>query len=344
MDCSIRPTKHPDLFVISTTDFFYPNVDDPYMQGQIACANVLSDLYAMGVVDCENLLMLLSTSIDMPADQQDICTKLMIQGFNDQAKLAETAVTGGQTVKNPWPIIGGVAMSLSRSIDFIWPINAQVGDKLVLTKPLGTQLVANLHQWLVQKAPRWEQASLHISSQEVIDSYEYAIDMMSRLNRTAARLMHKHKAHGATDVTGFGLIGHASNLAQNQKEKNILFEIDTLPVIQKMHHIGSVFPGFNFLKGRSAETSGGLLIAMSEKDAEAFCSEIQEIDGEPAFIIGQVVKNNNNTENCAVLSENLRIIEVHPITRHLSESHITSTATTTAPPTTAAPTTAAPTN
>jgi selenide, water dikinase len=99
MDCSIIPlSRHGDLFLISTTDFFYPLVDDPYIQGQIGCANVLSDLYAMGVTECDNMLMLVAASTQMEEELRLAVTRRMIQGFNDLASTANAEVTGGQTV------------------------------------------------------------------------------------------------------------------------------------------------------------------------------------------------------------------------------------------------------
>lgn len=136
MDCSIQPTRIPDVFSVQTTDFFYPLVDDPYTQGKVGCANVLSDLYAMGISECDNMLMILAGSRDMPKHTMELVTKEMMRGFNDLAREAGTKVTGGQSVMNPWPIIGGVATSTCLEKDFIRPENAQPGDVLVLTKPL----------------------------------------------------------------------------------------------------------------------------------------------------------------------------------------------------------------
>ena len=119
LDSCVLPTRHKGLSLVQTTDFFYPLVDDPYLQGKIACANVLSDLYAMGVSDCDNMLMLLGVSTDMTAKEREVVTSLMIKGFSDLAKEAGTSVNGGQTVVNPWYIIGGVATSIASSNEFI---------------------------------------------------------------------------------------------------------------------------------------------------------------------------------------------------------------------------------
>eukprot|EP01051_Picozoa_sp_SAG22_P025127 SAG22_NODE_7294_length_754_cov_1.403053_2_plen_172_part_01 len=144
LDCAVVPTKHPGLVLVSTIDFFYPLVLDPYMQGKIGCANVLSDLYAMGVYDCDNMLMVLAASQDMAPEHRKIVTGEMIRGFSDLAKEGQTIITGGQTVLNPWPIIGGVAQSVEANAGMIIPEHAVAGDVLVLTKPLGTQLAVNL--------------------------------------------------------------------------------------------------------------------------------------------------------------------------------------------------------
>jgi selenide,water dikinase len=103
-DCSVTEFKVPankkysdlaDSRLISTTDFFYPLVDDPYMQGRIACCNVLSDLYAMGVPRVDHMLMILGVSLEMDEKSREIITKEMMRGFNDCATEAETIITGG---------------------------------------------------------------------------------------------------------------------------------------------------------------------------------------------------------------------------------------------------------
>ena len=100
---------------------------------------------------------------------------------------------------------------------------------------------------------------------------------MTRLNRTGAQLMHKYNARGATDVTGFGILGHANNLARNQRA-SVDFELHTLPIIKDMSTVASVATGFNLLDGLSAETSGGLLIALPADKAAQFIEEIQTVD------------------------------------------------------------------
>lgn len=303
MDCSIMPTLVPDVVTIQTTDFFYPLVEDPYIQGKIACANVLSDLYSLGVDRCDNMLMLLACSTDMAADVRRIVTRELIRGFHDQCRAADAFVTGGQTVLNPWPIVGGVASCVCPVAEYVCPYGAVAGDVLVLTKPLGTQVAVNLHQWLHQPA-RWAKVADRIEVAEVRRAYAVAVASMARLNRTAARLMRKHGAHGATDVTGFGYLGHAANFAKHQRAR-VDVVLHTLPVIRSMLGVDALVP-FKLAQGFSAETSGGLLIAMPPTAALAFCAELQELDTWPAWIVGDVVAGAGE----ARLSADPRIVEI----------------------------------
>merc|ERR1712212_288221 len=289
MDASITPLRHSGLSLVQTTDFFYPLVEDPYMQGKIACANVLSDLYAMGVTECDNMLMLLAVSTKMTEKERDVVVPLMMRGFKDCALEANSAVTGGQTVMNPWCTIGGVATTVCQPNEFIIPDSAVVGDVLVLTKPLGTQVAVNAHQWLDQPE-RWNRIKLVVSEEDVRKAYQRGMDSMARLNRTGARLMHKYFAHGATDVSGFGLLGHAQALARNQVHE-VSFVIHNLPIIAKMSSLAkSCESMFQLHQGRSAEISGGLLICLPKEKAVAFCKDILKMEGCPAWIIGVVEK------------------------------------------------------
>jgi len=299
MDSCVTPLRHGGLSLVQTTDFFYPLVDDPYMMGKIACANVLSDLYAMGVTECDNMLMLLGVASKMSEKERDVVLPLMMRGFRDCAEEAGTSVNGGQTVVNPWMTIGGVATTVCQPNEFIMPDNAVVGDVLVLTKPLGTQVAVNAYQWLDQP-DRWNRIKLVVSEDDVRKAYHRAMNSMARLNRTAARLMSKYNGHGSTDVTGYGLLGHANNLAKIQKNE-VGFVIHNLPVIAKMAAVSKACGNmFGLMQGTSAETSGGLIIALPREQAAAFCKDIEKQEGYQAWIIGIVEKGNRTA----------RIIEV----------------------------------
>lgn len=104
--------------------------------------------------------MLLSMSRQMKNNEAELVTARMMQGFKDCAEEAETIVTGGQTVFNPWVIVGGVATSVCASGEFIDPFNAVVSDVLVLTKPLGTQVAVNAYQWL-ESPERWNKIKVN---------------------------------------------------------------------------------------------------------------------------------------------------------------------------------------
>lgn len=306
MDSSVVATKYPDLYNISTTDFFYPSVEDPELQGRIAACNVLSDLYAMAVTEVDTTLMILAVSTDMAQADKDIVTAKMMKGFADTCKEAGTACTGGQTVQNPWPVVGGVGISLRHEKDFIRPHGAVPGDVLVLTKPLGTQVAVNVWQWRDQPA-KFGRVSHFMTPDRAARAYDMACESMGRLNARGAALMHKYGAHGATDVTGFGIMGHCANLAQHTAA-GVHMEIHTLPIIADMVAVDAAIGGtYRLLQGRSAETSGGLLVALpSVEAAEGFIKEISEGDGQPAWIIGSVKEG----ERTAAISPSVRVIEV----------------------------------
>jgi selenide,water dikinase len=305
MDASITPLRHGGLSLVQTTDFIYPLVEDPYMMGKITCANVLSDLYAMGVTECDNMLMLLGVSNKLTEKERDVVIPLIMRGFKDCALEAGTNVTGGQTVLNPWITVGGVATTVCQPNEFIVPDVAVVGDVLVMTKPLGTQVAVNAHQWLEQP-DRWNRIKLVVTEEDVKKAYQRAMDTMARLNRTAARLMHKYNAHGATDITGFGMLGHAQSLARIQKNE-VSFVIHNLPVIAKMAAVAKACGNmFQLLQGSSPETSGGLLICLPREQAAAYCKDIEKSEGYQAWIIGIVEKGNRT----ARIIDKPRVIEV----------------------------------
>jgi len=308
LDCSVRKTRQGHV-CISTTDFFFPLVDSPYLQGRIGAANVLSDLYAEGVGECDFMLMLLAACRDMTEDDRNICTREMVKGFNDACLEAGTVVTGGQTVLNPWPVIGGVATSICAEGEYTKSNGAQVGDVVVLTKPLGTQVAVNVHEWRVRQTPKWEELTKRniLTKDDAEDMMHAAVCSMARLNRHGGSIMVKHHAHAGTDVTGFGILGHAQNLMDNQIAE-VGMQIHTLPCIAntcKVEQSGIL--DFRLLKGYSAETSGGLMICMPEEDAIAYCKELEELDGEPSWIIGKVVSDVNRKANIA---NDVKILEV----------------------------------
>ena len=274
----------------------------------IACCNVLSDLYAMGITRVDTILMILGVSLKMSEEEREVTTRLMMQGFSDKAREAKTNVTGGQTVFNPWSMIGGTAMSVVDKSEIIWPNSAEPGDVLVLTKPLGTQLAVNLNQWIKQDSFRerfWTKVSDKITEEQVLGGYDTAVQYMSTLNLTGARLMQKYKAHGGTDITGFGLIGHSRNLVQAQKKK-VDFEINTLPLIKDLYKVDKIARNFRLTEGFAAETSGGLMICLAKDKVSAFLEDFEQTTGQKAWVIGQVVEGTND----ARIVKDFEIIDV----------------------------------
>ncbi|KAK6749038.1 hypothetical protein RB195_001573 [Necator americanus] len=299
LDSCVVPLRHKGLNLVQTTDFFYPLIDDPYLMGRVTCANVLSDLYAMGVVNCDNMLMLLGVAVDLNEEERNIIVSMFINGFKDAAESAGTKVRGGQTVRCPWLLLGGVATSVASDAEIIKVDRAQPGDLLVLTKPIGGQ----------KKNGRVEEYGL--DEEKIVCAFQQVTEQMTRLNRNAAKMLHKHNAHASTDVTGFGLLGHADNLAKAQHDK-VRFVLDVLPIIEYMDVIARKMPngnGFNLFGGTAAETSGGLLVALSPENAEGFIRDMEVLDGFPAWIVGRVEKL--DLGKChAVIREDFKVVSV----------------------------------
>lgn len=307
MDCSVTPLRHGGISLVQTTNFMYPLVDDPYEQGKIACINVLSDLYALGIPTCDNMLMLLGVPQKYTEKERDTVIPLLISGFKDAARQAGTEITGGQTVLNPWCMIGGVASAAVLPGEIIVP-HAEPGNVLVLTKPLGTQVAANAKQWKDANNERYKRLmnGNQLSSEDIEKAYREAMFNMARSNKRACLLMRHFNARGATDVGGYGILGHAQSLAKHQANE-VKFVIHNLPVIAKMSTVAKSSGNlFQLLQGFSAETSGGLLIAFPREQAAAFCREMDSQDGNPAWIIGVV----DSGERTATMSPKPRVIEV----------------------------------
>lgn len=305
LDACLIPTRFPNLFIIETVDFFYPLIDDPYLMGKIACANVLSDLYAFGVYHIDHVRIIMAVCDQMTEQERAVVIPLMLKGFQDLAKIANLKAIVQNASVNPWCIIGGVATSLCTSQEYIVPLNAQIGDVLVLTKPLGVQIATNINRWRNNGGEKWDNLLKVITEDEVLEAFAIAVRNMCHLNKNAAYLMHKHEAHAATDVTGFGILGHAENLVKFQN-RDVKFFIDTLPIIKNVLRISEVIGNKKrLLSGLAPETSGGLLICMSKDNAERFCTDLAETDDRQAWIIGTVEAGSKTVH----ISNDVKIIE-----------------------------------
>lgn len=299
------PLKN-DLHLVQTVDFFYPLIDDPYMLGRIALANVVSDVYAVGALEIDEIRLVCSAPTEFSEEERDVVVPMIIKGFQDAAAEAKARVKIGSIALNPWCIIGGIATAVCHKSELIMPYYAQVGDSLILTKPLGTQLATNAFIWMAEDSDNWKKLSEKFSKADIETTYRVALESMSRLNRSGAELMHTFGAHAATDVTGFGLLGHADNLVKFQKE-SVDFEIDTLPIVRNVLGIAELL-GRNakLIAGKAVETSGGLFISLPAENAQRFCEEYEQVSGHSAWVVGRVVAGSRTVK----ISPNPTIISV----------------------------------
>lgn len=275
--------------LIQTVDFFTPIVDDPYDYGAIAAANALSDVYAMGG-DPILALNICAFPRDLPAD----IIAGILKGGADKVAESGSVLAGGHTIDDDEPKYGLCVTGLGHPEKLFTKTGALPGDILVLTKPLGTGIITT---------------ALKGGEADAAD-VSGAVASMKRLNRGGADIFRKLGVKGCTDVTGFGLMGHAFEMAG---KSGVTLEIDcnALPFLNgaKRYAAEFLFPaGANHnldyygpcaeiskkindemrLLLASPETSGGLLALVPEKDLER-CRALFRESGEECFVIGRVV-------------------------------------------------------
>ena len=195
--------------IVQTVDFFPPIVDDPYTFGAIAAANSLSDIYAMGA---RPILALAIAAF--PEDLGREVIQAILQGGADKVAEAGAVIAGGHTVVDNEPKYGLCVTGLIAPHKVTAKANAQPGDVLLLTKPLGTGVITTA-------AKRGVGDPAHLAA---------AITSMLRLNKVAAELAQTVEVHGATDITGFGLLGHAAEVARNSGV-GLRINVDALPLL-----------------------------------------------------------------------------------------------------------------
>ena len=278
--------------IIQSVDFFTPIVDDPYQFGQIAAANALSDIYAMGGRPLFALNIVGFPINDLP---KSVLTEIL-QGGADKAAEAGIPIVGGHSVDDKEPKYGLVVTGEVDESNMWRNSGAQVGDVLVLTKPLGTGVIATA----IKKG---------VASNESISA---AIKTMSTLNKGAADALHGLNVHAVTDVTGFGLLGHLKEMCQGSGvSAEINFsDLEFLPHVRDLAESGIMAGGtrrnldyvkkyvefdsalseLDQLLAADAQTSGGLLISISEPDAQKYVKTF----GSPAKIIGQIIQKESN--------------------------------------------------
>jgi selenide, water dikinase len=276
--------------VVQTVDFFPPVVDDAYTFGAIAAANAMSDVYAMGgeVVLCLNIA-------GFPEDLAPETITNIFRGGADKVAEAGGIIAGGHTVIDAEPKYGLSVMGLVHPKQVMSKQGAQPGDVLVLTKALGTGLILTA-------------AKRDLVEAEHLDA---AVKSMLTLNRHASHLAREADAHAVTDVTGFGITGHALEMADHSGVRIVLRtrDLPLLPGALQYAIDGVDFGGVNrnrdYLEPRidglggvsqemqrlllDPQTSGGLLIGLDAASAAALVEALQR-DGLPAAVVGEVQK------------------------------------------------------
>ncbi len=280
-----------DIAIIQTVDFFTPIVDDPYWFGQIAAANALSDVYAMGGAPKTAMNL-----IGFPINQMDISVlRQILQGGLDKMKEADVVLVGGHSVEDNELKYGLSVTGIIHPDNVLTKKDLRVGDRLILTKPLGTGIINTAIKG-------------GIASSEIIDT---VTQLMASLNREAAEIMKDFPVHACTDITGFGLLGHMAEMVEDSG-LGIEIQAESVPFLWEAHEYGNM--GFvpagthNNRKFREQmvdiaptvnsviqdilfdpQTSGGLLICVDADSAEALLNKLKEKGVSGSAIIGKVI-------------------------------------------------------
>ncbi len=290
-----------NLALIQTVDIFAPVVDDPYDYGQIAAANSLSDVYAMGgrPVTALNIAGFSPriVSVEIMAD--------IIKGAVDKTNEADCPIIGGHTIEDTELKFGLSVTGVVAKDAFITNAGARAGDVLILTKPIGMGILTT-----ALKAGKLEPETIRKIT-----------GIMSQLNKTASEVMLRYDVHAATDITGFGLLGHAYNLAK-ASHVSLVLQADAIPCLPEAHvktREAGYIPGgtannkqylekmVSFSESidaveqmiyYDAQTSGGLLIAVRPAQADDMLHELRENNLEYAQIVGHVVQQKEKSIRC----------------------------------------------
>ncbi len=305
--------------LIQTTDFFTPIVDDPWIYGAIAAANAMSDVYAMG----GEVLLALNIA-GFPEEMEESVVAQVFGGGAAKVREAGGVVAGGHTVTNPEPFYGLSVTGLVHPERIMRKGGARPGERLFLTKPLGTGIITTAAKLTGPAESRAHRMARRAQGKPDLDPahLEAAVVSMTRLSRDAARAAQEAAVQGATDITGFGLLGHAAEMAlasQRESGAGLVIRAEDVPHLpgtmdyiragyltrghqrnpehygQWVHFAPSVAPELRILLWE-AETSGGLLVSVPSDRVEAFrqacaqrtqaCWEIGEvIEGEGVQVI-----------------------------------------------------------
>ncbi len=281
----------PEIALISTVDYITPPVNDPYWFGQIAAANSLSDVYAMAgkPLTALNLVMFPSTKLDMSF------LKEILRGGNDKVREAGASLGGGHSVDDHEPKYGLAVTGSVHPERILTNGGAQVGDVLILTKPLGTGVLFNANR--SGKLPYRE--------------LEAILPQIAALNRAAMEVASKSDVHACTDVTGYGILGHTLEIAKASDVQIELFYNElpfyenALDMYRKGENTGSNKANRKLVNGFwealskmsdpeeallfDPQTSGGLLLVVAESQAEGVIAELKGTGLGTVARIGKVV-------------------------------------------------------
>ena len=281
----------PDVAIVQTVDFFTPIVDDAYSWGRIAAANALSDVYAMGAKPVTALNL-----IGWPRELDFELLARVLEGGNDTCEQAGVSIVGGHSVDDPEPKYGMSVMGTVHPDRVVTRSGGRAGCDLILTKPLGMGIITH--------------GIKHDRTSEATAAE--AIRVMSELNHGAADAMVAVGVSAATDVTGFGLIGHLLGMLEADVSAELVF--DDIPVLLEAVELAAtgILPGGSQrnLDAMSmdvdapelddarlrvlfdAQTSGGLLIALPSEDSERLHVELATRGITSAATIGRLVPGN----------------------------------------------------
>ncbi|HEX7411362.1 MAG TPA: selenide, water dikinase SelD [Bacteroidales bacterium] len=281
-----------EIALVQTVDFFTPVVDDPYHFGAIAAANAISDIYAMGAKPLFALNILGFPTGRLPLE----VLRRILQGANDKAHEAGIHILGGHSIEDPEPKFGMAVTGIVHPGKIITNAGLRPGDALVLTKPIGLGVIATA----VKRG---------IASPEIAAE---AIRIMSALNAKAAELMAAYNVSSCTDVTGFGLLGHLSEMTMASKADATIW-VDSVPFISgvaelvragavpggTLNNISYFSPGIIVEQSVSdviktllfdAQTSGGLLIGLPKQHVDQLLTGLHSNGIIAAACIGEIVK------------------------------------------------------
>jgi len=282
----------PDLALVQTVDFFTPIVDDPFTFGEIAVSNALSDVYAMGgrPLTAMNLV-----AFPVKTLASSVLKDILLGGLSKMEE-AEVTLVGGHTVDDPEIKYGLSVTGLVHPKKILTNAKAMQGDLLVLTKPIGTGVIATALKG-------------RMASEKAV---RQMVESMTALNRKASEKMQTLGAHACTDITGFGLIGHGLEMAEASHVGLRIWasKVPVFPEAMEYARIGLIPAGAysnrQFFSCRmdvrssvsavlvdlfyDPQTSGGLLISLPPRKAEELVGELREGGNHLGAIVGEVVK------------------------------------------------------